>query len=247
MKRVLLFTLVLAACSDDIDEPWVLDHDRIIAVRAEPPGIVAGETSTIDLLAGYKDMPAETRKPDVAMVVSPSSLAGALAFDGTNWVVTAPSDDELAAARTELGLGADKPVPLTVGVGAAWPYPVMSPDPNGFGASKIVWLGEQRSNPTLEGLTIEDADMPPEGTPIEISAAKDAKTHFHVDADEEVDIINWLSSCTSPHDDDLPTSFITVDLKDEKRGKHCDDGQLAIVLRAPDGGVTWRLWPLTAQ
>jgi hypothetical protein len=244
VKRVLLLALVLAACNDDIDESWVLDHDRIIAVRAEPPGIVAGETSKLDLLAGYKDkaMPAETRKPDVATVVSPMSLASAVAFDGTDWVVTAPSDDAIAAARTELGLDADAPVPLTVGVAAAWPYPVVSPDPNGFAATKIVWLGEQRANPVLEGLTIEGMEMPPEGTPLVISAMKDYRTRFTVDADDEVNIISWLSSCGTVHDDDLRAASISVDKDDD-----CTDSQLAIVLRAPDGGVTWRLWPLTAQ
>jgi hypothetical protein len=241
VKRLLALALVLAGCSGDIDDPWELDHDRIIAVRANPPGIAGGETSTLDLLVGYAEAPAETKKPDIAMVVSPDSLAGALAFDGTNWVVTAPDDADLAAARTELGLDADAPVPLGVGVGAAWPNPVMSPDSSGFGATKTVWLGEQRENPELEGLTIDGAELPAEGMPIVISAAKDAKTRLEVDADDEVDIVNWLTSCGEMHDFDLHKAYITVG-KDDRH-----DGQLAIVLRDDGGGVTWRLWPMTAQ
>src|SRR4029079_13300407 len=37
-----------SGCPGALDPPWQLDHDRIIAVRATPPGIVAGDRSTID-------------------------------------------------------------------------------------------------------------------------------------------------------------------------------------------------------
>jgi len=241
VKWLVLFALALVACNDDIDEQWELDHDRIIAVRAEPPGIVSGGRARLEVLVGYEEAPAEVKKPDVAMVVSPASLAGALAFDGADWVVTAPSEQDLAAARTELELEAGAPVPLLVGVGVAFPNPVVSPDPSGFGATKTVWLGEDRVNPPLSGLTIDGTELPPEGTPIVISAAKDVKTRLEVVADEELDIVNWLTSCGEMHDFDLPRSYITVGEEDRR------EGQLAVVLRDLQGGVTWRVWPLSAQ
>lgn len=243
MKRLLLLGLVLAGCSDEIDEQWVLDHDRIIAVRSSPPGIESGETATLDLLVGYADRtkPPEVKSPDVATVVSPESLANAVAFDGSHWIVTAPNEASLDAARTELGLEAGAPVPLSVGVGVAWPTPVMSVEGNGFGAVKTVWLGEHRENPELMGVQIEDVDAPPEGTPIVISAAKDAKTHLSVDADDGAGIVNWLTSCGTMHDFDLSKAYMTVEKDDER------EGQLALVVHTPEGGVTWRIWPISAE
>src|SRR4029079_15048087 len=43
-----------AGCPGARDPPWQLDHDRIIAVRATPPGIAAGDKSTLDALIGTK-------------------------------------------------------------------------------------------------------------------------------------------------------------------------------------------------
>jgi hypothetical protein len=243
VKRLVLVTLALVGCSDDIDEQWVLDHDRIIAVRSTPAGIESGETAVLDMLVGYADrtkLP-EVRKPDAAQVVSPESLASAVSFDGTNWIVTAPDEAALDAARAELKLDAGAPVPLSVGVAAGWPTPVMSVEGNGFGALKTVWLGEERENPELMGITIDGVEAPPEGTPIVISAAKDAKTRLAVDADDGEGIVNWLISCCSMHDFDLNKAYITVDKDDER------EGQLALVVHTPDGGVVWRIWPISAE
>ena len=112
-KRVLL-VLALVGCGGDLDEPWQIAHDRIIAVRAEPPGILPGQTARIDLLTGYEEMPVAVRPPDVGYVVSPQSMSDVMAFSGGGWVVTAPSAARLADARAELGLIPDAPVPLTI-------------------------------------------------------------------------------------------------------------------------------------
>ena len=78
MKRALLL-LALVACNSDIDEPWQLAHDRIIAVRATPPRIAPGGQSAIDVLLGYKELPTAQRPPDFAQVVSPESLSDVVA------------------------------------------------------------------------------------------------------------------------------------------------------------------------
>ena len=70
--RALVITSVLAAlvgCNADLDEPWQLAHDRIIAVRATPPRIMPGETSTLGLLLGFEELPIAQRGPDLAQVV----------------------------------------------------------------------------------------------------------------------------------------------------------------------------------
>jgi hypothetical protein len=239
VKRVsLLWILALGACNADVDMPWDLAHDRIIAVRAEPPRIAPGEQATIDLLVGFEAQPVTERAPDFAMVQSPGSLSDLMTQSGDAWVVTAPSEERLAAARTELGLMPDAPVPLSIGVAAAWPNPVMSPNDAGFGALKTVWLGDTAVNPTLAGLTINGLEVP---AGEEIVVAKDTKVPLFVEADDEVQIVNWLTSCGEMHDFDLHSAYLTVGPEDPQ------EGELAVVVRDPSGGVAWRVWPIRAE
>jgi hypothetical protein len=209
----------LAACAGDIDPPWQLDHDRIIAVRATPPHVMPGATAQLDLLVGHKGAPTNQQPPDVAQVVSPQSLAGALA--GTT--ITAPMD--LSAARTELKLADGAPVPLVVGVLAS-----------GLAATKTVWLGDAHDNPALTGVTV---DGEPPGASIMVPP--DTDIPLTVDADDAVDIVNWLTSCGTMHDYDLHAAHIHVLPADPQ------SGELAVVLRDNLGGVAWQVWPIAAQ
>lgn len=241
MNRLLIvLALVAVGCNVDVDEPWELSHDRIIAVRATPPRILPGEQARIDLLLGYETLPVAVKSPDFANVVSPASMADAMAVDSSGWVVTAPSEERLAAARAELGLEAGAPVPLQIGVAAAWPYPVMSPDPAGFAATKTVWLGESRPNPELVDLMIGGAEAPPEGTEI-VVPADGSEVRLFVEADDEKQNVNWLSSAGVMHDFDLHSAYLTVDVEDPQAG------EMAVVLRDEFGGVTWRVWPVRAE
>jgi len=239
VKRLVLGALALAACNNDVDEPWELDHDRIIAVRATPPGIVAGEQSKLDLLAGFTGgAPVVEKSPDLAQVVSPMSLADLVHTDGMGgWVVDAPSDERLAAVRAELKLGATDPVELRVGVASAWPTPVMSPMGNGFGAVKTVLLGVSAANPALDGMMINGID--PGTTDLVVPAM--GKTPLFVQADDTVNIVNWLTSAGTMHDFDLHNAYLTFEAED------MTEGQLAVVLRDPLGGVAWRFWSIRAQ
>jgi hypothetical protein len=234
---LLLVALAVGACDIDIDQPWELEHDRIIAVRAEPPRILPGEQSRIDLLAGFQEMPVTERAPDVAQVVSPMILAGTLAVDNGAWIVTAPSEDQLAAARAELGLMPGAPVPLTIGVAAAWPNPVTSIDSMHFGATKVLWLGESAANPQMTGITIDGNDS---SSP-DLVIPKDGETHLFVEGDDEKDIVNWLTSCGEMHDYDSHQAYMTVGPDDPT------EGQLALVFRDERGGVAWRIWNIRAQ
>lgn len=235
MKRLVLLAL-LGACASDVDPPWQLDHDRIIAVRATPPHIPAGATSMLDLFVGHKGAPTSVQAPDVATVVSPMSLADALSGN----TVTAPSEDRLAAARMELGLMPTDPVPLTIGVAVA---PEMEgsgftpgPGDSQLAATKIVWLGDSADNPTLDGVTV--GDVAP-GSSIVVPTLTDV--HLFVQADDSVDIVNWLTSCGSMHDFDLHKAYLRVEKDDPT------SGELAVVLRDPRGGVAWQVWPISAQ
>ena len=55
MKRFVILALLAVGCGGDLDPEWQLDHDRVIAVRATPPSIVAGGRSELDGLIAGKD------------------------------------------------------------------------------------------------------------------------------------------------------------------------------------------------
>jgi hypothetical protein len=217
------FVLLFAACGD-IDPEWQLDHSRIIAVRATPPRIQAGETSQLDLLDATKGSPTSSPPPDAVIVVSPMSLSSALS--GTT--VTAPSEDQIAAARTELGLDPGTPVPLQLGI-----------ESQGFDAVKTVYLGDTADNPALANVTIGGTAAPVAGDPITVPA--DTDVHLSVDADDATMQVDWLTSCGTMHDFDLHAAYIHVLPADPQTG------ELVLVLRDLQGGVNWEVWPISAS
>jgi hypothetical protein len=181
-------------------------------------------------------MPVVERAPDLARVVAPMSLADTLAPSGGSWIVTAPSEERLAAARTELGLPAGAPVPLQVGVAVMWPYEVASVDGRTFGAVKTVFLGETATNPELTGMLINNTEPG-----AELVVPKEDKVPLFVEADDQVDIVNWLTSCGEMHDFDLHKAYLKVPPETPQ------EGQLAVVMRDDRGGVSWRVWPIRAE
>ncbi|MEP6863033.1 MAG: hypothetical protein ABJE66_20575 [Deltaproteobacteria bacterium] len=225
MKYVWLLLLAgLGGCLGDIDPEWQLDHTRIIAVRATPPHIPAGATSQLDMLVATKGAGTSTPPPDGVIVVSPMSLAGALS--GTT--VTAPSEDRLAAARTELGLMPGVPVPLQLAIAYG-----------SLAATKTVFLGDAGDNPVLANVTIGGAPAPAAGQMITVPP--DTDVHMSVDADDSVMLVDWLTSCGTMHDFDLHASYIHV-LPDDPQS-----GELVVELRDNTGGVVWNVWPIAAQ
>jgi hypothetical protein len=222
----------LGACVGDLDPPWQLDHDRIIAVRATPPGIVTGEQSTIDALlgqkGGQKGGQTSVAPPELAQVVSPTSLSEVLAFESGTWVVTAPGEERLAAVRAELGLPPDAPVPLLVGVAYANQSLV---------ATKTITLGVAGDNPSLVAVML---DGKPAGTS-EIVVGKLVDVPLSIDADDALYDVTWLTSCGTMHDFDLPAAYLAVEADDP------DAGELAVVVRDATGGVAWRVWAIRAE
>ena len=230
--RLLVLVALLVGCDGDIDPPWELDHDRIVAVRATPPGITAmGETSTLDALLAAKGGTTFEQAPLAAQVIAPMALSGALRNDGGQWIVTMPSESQLAIARMELRLEPGAPVPLQVGVG----YLV-----NGIelAALKIVWLGKPLVNPTLEEMMVDGAPL---DTMTEIVVPRLLETRFSVAAIDDDDV-NWLTNVGTMHDFDLPQSYLVVE-EDEEMAM----GEFAVVKRDIDGGVVWRVWPIRVE
>jgi len=223
--------LALAGCAGDLVMPFELDHDRVVAVRASPPRILAGERAELDaLLASPTASPVEA-PPELATVIAPMSLASALTYEGGRWGVTAPAEPQLAAARTELRLAADAPVPLQVGVSYAGQTLL---------ATKTVWLGATAQNPSLASATIDGVALAA-GSAIVVT--REVAITLDVEATDQDDV-NWLTSVGETRDFDLPLAYLEVPLADEEERVA---GDLALVVRANDGGVAWRVWPLRVQ
>jgi len=220
----------IAGCTGDLDPPWQLDHDRIIAVRATPPGIAAGETATLDALLGHKGAPTRVAAPELAVVVSPASLSDVVRLDGGNWVVTAPSEQRLAQVRTELALAAGAPVKLTVGV---------SYQSQSLFATKVIELGRSATNPSLVSMNMQ-IDGAPAGS-VEIIVEPLVEVPLSIDADDENFDVTWLTSCGTMHDFDLPNAYLKVEPEDPT------SGELAVVLRDAAAGVAWAVWPIRAE
>ena len=226
-KQALVLT-VLVGCADDIDPQWQLDHDRVIAVRATPPRVPAGGSSEIDALLGHKGAPPDEAVPELATIVSPDSLAGVLTHDANHWIVTAPDEAQLAMARTGLGLADGAAVPVVVGVSYA---------SGTLTAIKTVYLGEAADNPVLDSAMI-DGVASPAATALTVGAKLEVPLAVTVD---ETDDVNWLTSCGTMHDFDLPAAYLRVEADDPQVG------DLAVVVRTQLGGVAWRVWPIHAE
>lgn len=217
-------------CVNDVDPPWQLDHDRIVAVQIDPPGIAAGQTARIDALLATKGAMTRVATPELATVVSPASLSDVLSIRDGSWIVTAPGEDRLAAARGELKLAADAPVPLQIGVSYAGQK---------LFATKTVLLGQPASNPTLVGIAIDGAPPPPDGG--ELVVAKLVKVPLSIDASDVDFDVTWLTSCGTMHDFDLPQAYLKVEADDPQ------SGELGVVVRDARGGVAWQVWPIRAE
>jgi hypothetical protein len=217
---------LLGACAGDIDPPWQLDHDRVIAVRATPPRIVAGGSATLDALIGVKGDKTRVAPPEVAAVVSPQSLADTLVPENGGWVLHAPGEDRLVAARTELKLDAGAPVPVTIGV--AYNNQTLL-------ATKTIVIGETWDNPSLASVMIND--MPAGSSQITVAPL----VRVSVDASDEDFDVAWLTSCGTMHDFDLPKAYLKVEKDDPTTG------ELAVTLRDAKGGVAWSVWPIQAE
>jgi hypothetical protein len=228
MNRRVAITVVLAGCGQDVDPAWQLDHDRVIAVRITPARIASGEVAEVDALIGRKAQPPIVVDPDTAEVVSPTSLAGALGRRSTRWTVTAPGDDQLGPARSELGLAPGAPVPLRLRVRFA---------ETGLVGLKIVWLGEHAGNPVIDPVTIDGMDGLAAS---QLFVAVGVDIPLSVDFDDTYNI-NWLTSCGTMHDFDLAKAHLRVEPTDPQ------SGSLAIVVHDVLGGVDWHVWPITTR
>ncbi len=217
MRWLLLAALALAGCFDAVDPEWQLDHDRIVAVRANPPHIPSGASTTFDALIAHKGGPTDIEQPLGIAVYAPKELSDIVSGN----TVTAPP-----------GLDPSAPVPVDI---------VMEfPDSNGIhlAAKKTVYLGDSADNATSVGTILVNGLPPAPGAGIVIPI--DVDVPLSSDAPDSSQVM-WLTSCGTMHDDDEHAAFIHVLPADPKQG------ELVVVVRDDAGGVVWQVWPISAQ
>jgi hypothetical protein len=239
MSKMLWMTLVMAVAAaaagcDDTDPAWQLENDRIIAVRSTPPALGAGERATLDVLVTSAGRGPFVVSPLGAIAVPddpagqvPDVLSRAVAPQGPAWTVVAPDVAALATLRTSLGLAADAPVPLRVGIRVD-----LGSGP--LDAVKTVNLGGPPvANPSLGAVTIAGA------------AAKDGMV---IDPDVDValrveagadDKVFWLTSIGDLTDE---SDLVATLRHDSKKKATLSSGHIAVVVRTPEGGVAWGFW-----
>ena len=220
MTRALVTLVGLAACHAELEPPWQLDHDRIVAVRATPPGIAAGETALIDGLVAHAGQPTDVEAPTGATApTAPGGLYTIVHFVFDHWEIQGPDDTALAPARAELGLGPTDPVPLDVTLVF-----------HDLVATKRVWLGESLANPAPPEILIDGA------APITtIVVARDSDVKVEADATD----VRWFTSVGALDAADQPVATL-----------HAGDpaqGEFAVVVRDGTGGMSWQVWPLESR
>ncbi len=216
MKRVLLVGLV--ACTQTAtDPPWQLDHDRVVAVRAEPPHVAPGEHAVFEALLAHAGGPTTIEPPfNASAAAAPGHLFTAVHYYFDHWRVDGPDQAALDVARAELGLAADAPVPIDVTLELRGP----------LYAQKTVWLGDSHANPPVPVLSYGP----------QLAVGRTYELSYAPPADGS---IRWLTSCGTLSDDTAPHVTHVTD-------EPCD-GELVLVVRDGLGGVAWQVMPLHVE
>lgn len=230
MRYLVLVAALLGGCIDAIDARWQLDHDHVVAVRANPPRIRPGERAALDALVAHEGALTTVEAPaNAALIDAPEALSSLLRYDGTTWFVEAPGEDVLRAERARIGFAAGSAI--AVNVYAAWPTASGEP----MYAKKTVWLGDTGANPPLPGARVDGAPMDPE-----VVVPLETDVYLSVDVPPAWRV-SWLTSCGELFQDDVATSFLHVRPEDPQ------SGELAVVVRDEDGGVAWDVRPIRAE
>lgn len=223
-RAALACALAFAGCADELVEPWQLAHDRVVAVRVDPPHVPPGATALITALVADADGPAREVVPRGASApFAPGGLFTVVHFNLDHWEINSPDDAALEPARAELGLPAGAPVPVTVTV--EFPGPLF--------ADKIVWLGDSHANPSVPPVHVDGVEVT-----TEVVLARAREVSLDVDA-RDGEGVRWLTSCGTLDGHD--TAVARLD-----SGAACA-GELAVVVRDALGGVSWRVWPLRVE
>lgn len=228
MKKTLVTMTALAAAAaacDATSAPSELDRARVLAVQIAPPRLGPEESAATEVLVGRADGTVSVVAPNAIEVTGapPGSPASGMVARGPDgWSIACPDAEALAAMRAALGLAADEPIPVALAVEVAVDGELLP-------ASKVVFLGSEGDNPRLAGITAEGAR---EEDGVLVAAVGDQIAIAAEGAAGEGELsYAWF---TALGDIDLYLSEAATLTAGE-----AGTGPLVLVVRDPQGGVTW--------
>lgn len=123
MKKLLV---LVASCTPATDPPWQLDHDRILAVRAEPPALLPGEIGRLEVLVAHAGGPTTVEAPN-QLSAPGSPFFASVHFNIDHWEIVGP--DVSAPVALDLVLRVSGPLYATkqVLLGTTATNPVLPP------------------------------------------------------------------------------------------------------------------------
>lgn len=230
--RVALVAIVAAAAAlgaacDEVAMPYQLEHARIVAVRSEPAALAPGQRGVVEILVTGAGGPRVAAAAAVTVTVRPELAAMVpLVRDGDTWTVTAPSAEQVAAARAALAVPADQPLALPLELAT-------EVDGVALTAQKWIVIGAAAANPEIARVELDGAEI---GTAVEVSAGTAPRLAVVHDAGEAA-VVRWLSSVGDL--EGYQTAAATLD------AEAAASGAIVVVVRDGSGGTTWRIVPAT--
>ncbi len=223
---ITLTALAAAAGCDSNGAPSELDRPRVLAVQVSPPHLGPEESAPVDVLIGRDDGTTRVVAPDSVEVLgapsgSPQSSMVGHGADG--WAVACPDDDVLAEMRAALGLAEADPIPIALALEVTVEGELLT-------ATKYVYLGSQGDNPTLAGIAVDGGSE--EDGVLVVGAGEEIPIAADGAGGEGELSYAWFSS----------VGDIDLYLSEEATLTAADEpvaGQVVLVVRDEQGGVTW--------
>lgn len=223
-RLVTLIALAAAGC-DASSGPSELDRPRVLAVQLAPPHLGPEETASVLVLVGSDDGTVSEVGPTSIDVVGapPGSPASGMVGRGVDgWTVACPDGAALEQLRAELAIAAGEPIPISLALEVEVEGELLT-------ASKYVYLGSRGDNPALAGIDFA-GEVDGEGVLVAEVGAEIAIAAGGAAGEGELSYA-WF---TSVGEIDLYLSEEATFTADE-----AGDGQLVLVVRDDQGGVTW--------
>jgi hypothetical protein len=229
-KTILFFTCSMSIACNEGTHPSLLDHATILAVRAEPPRINAGEKARIDVLVSTAEGTPELIETPAIAVALPDERAPEMVEmnEGGSFVI-APPDEAIAAIRAAQGLPEDAPVPVSIDLSVTISGVEKA-------ATKMILLGDTAQNPTIGALVIDGTEYP-EG-PVFVPVGTKPRIGVVASGDGELTYA-WYSSVGEL--DFYRSQTMTLDAIEAKSGR------IVVVVRDASGGASHRIYDVTVE
>ena len=219
IRSAVLVGAIVLGCAD-VATPDELDHARVLAVRADPPGIAAEQTSRLDVLA------TTDRAQLLQPVITRARIVGTddtrlLERDAQGWTVTAPSENDLARLRQGFGLAETAPIPVFVEL-------TVEIDDRLFVADKQVLLGQAHVNPSIVNVMADGQVVDQQ-----MAIGRDREVSLTVETEPNDGLrYVWSSSVGELSSYRSPNAVLATDA--------AETGTVLVVARDERGGVDWR-------